>query len=95
MLTLLTVLVLTQSAPVEDQCKKDSDCLISTLQCCAGCCGPSPYATTRTAQEQRVKQCAETRCAKAARCDIVCEPPASPGAFRAKCVARQCRMVGR
>ena len=95
MLSLLTVLVLTQSAPVESQCKKDDDCLISTLECCAGCCGPTPYATTRTAAEQLVKHCAELKCAKAASCDVVCEPPASPDAFRAKCVAHQCRMVAR
>lgn len=96
MLTLLTVLVLTQSAPVDasNACTKDSDCIITTTQCCGGCCGPTPYATTRVNEEKKKQRCAAVECAKP-DCHLVCEPPASPAAFRAKCVQRECRMVSR
>lgn len=98
MLSLLTALVLTQSAPKFDeqtQCRKDSDCVISTTQCCPGCCGTGPYPTTRAAEKKMNERCAVIECSAPAKCDIVCEPPARAEAFKAKCVKNECRMVAR
>lgn len=89
MLTLMMLLVVSQDIEV---CAKDSDCLISTTQCCAGCCGPGPYATTKKSEEKKRQQCAVVECGKRAPCTIVCEPPASPDGFVAKCVKQACVM---
>jgi hypothetical protein len=89
MLTLVMLLVVSQDLEV---CAKDSDCLISTTQCCAGCCGSGPYATTKKAEAQKQQRCAVMECAQPEPCTIVCEPPASPDGFVAKCVKKACAM---
>lgn len=103
MRSLLVAVVLAQTAPVKTapkldpltRCTKHSDCVISTTQCCPGCCGPGPYATTRAAEEQLRERCAVVDCARPEKCDLVCEPPASADAFKARCVEHQCRMAPR
>jgi len=89
MLTLVMLLVVSQDLEV---CTKDSDCLISTTECCPGCCGPGPHATTKKAEQQKKERCAVVKCATREPCTIVCEPPASPDGFVAKCVKNACVM---
>jgi hypothetical protein len=86
-MVLLLSLVLAQTAPAS--CVKDADCVITTTQCCPGCCGPTPYATSRAADEAEKLRCRTLNCA-APKCSIVCEPPLSPDALEAKCVKQQC-----
>jgi hypothetical protein len=89
MLSVLVSVLLTQS-PAGHACKRDADCLISTTECCPGCCGPSPYATSRADEDEQRKRCSVIECAGPKACNIVCEPPISVDALEARCVAKQC-----
>lgn len=89
MLSVLVAVLLSQS-PGGHACVKHADCIISTTQCCAGCCGPSPYATSKADEAQTLQKCRVIECAGPTKCDIVCEPPMSPDALEARCVAKQC-----
>ena len=90
MLSVLVSVLLTQSSPAGHACVKHADCIISTTQCCAGCCGPSPYATSKADEALTLQKCRVIECAGPTKCDIVCEPPMSPDALEARCVAKQC-----
>lgn len=89
MLSVLVAVLLAQSLQ-GNACTRDTDCLISTTDCCPGCCGPSPYATSRADEAQRRKMCSVIECGRPTACDIVCEPPLSVDALEARCVAKQC-----
>jgi hypothetical protein len=90
MLSVLVSVLLTQSSSDGHACVKHSDCIITTTQCCSGCCGPSPYVTSKADEAQMLKRCSVIECAGPQKCDIVCEPPMSPDALEARCVAKQC-----
>lgn len=89
MLSVLVAVLLSHPSDVH-ACVKDADCLISTLECCGGCCGPSPYATSKTDEAQQRKMCTVIDCGRPTKCDIICEPPISADALEARCVAKQC-----
>jgi len=91
MLSVLVAVLLSQT-PDGRACVKDADCLISTTQCCPGCCGPGPYATSKADEAQQRQKCGVIKCAGPTKCDIVCEPPLSVAAVEAQCVAKQCVM---
>ncbi len=90
MLSVLVSMLLTQSSPGGHACVKHADCIISTTDCCPGCCGPSPYATSKADEAQELKMCRAIDCGRPTKCDVVCEPPMSPDALEARCVAKQC-----
>lgn len=84
------VLLLLAQEPSLDSCTKDSDCVISVVECCAGCCGPSPYPTSKAADAEKRQRCMVTECAKPAKCTVQCESPISPEAYVAKCEKKVC-----
>lgn len=92
MFALLLAVVLAQPADPGHACQRDGDCLISTTQCCPGCCGPSPYPTSKADEAVELQKCAVIECAGAPKCDVQCERPISKDAVEARCVAKQCVM---
>lgn len=94
MLTLITLLVVSQSLPAakdntDSACTRDSECIISTTACCPGCCGGGPYATSLESEQKMQKRCASVRC-RTEPCDKQCESPMSADALEARCVKKIC-----
>ncbi len=81
------------SEPGGDACKRDGDCVITSLGSCCGDCCPEPHAASRVEEERRRRRCAIVHCA-APRCrDVDCAVRLPAEEFVAACRKGYCTLA--